>query len=861
MTIDPLKPTELRNSLPKDRKLLAVNAQSLRTSSPNRNSLREVNRKMWEKSRDTPTGLFSDRSPRLCCTGDALELKTSDYFYSMIPTLAAPNSDEGQTLLRKKVPAEVLTQEEKIDVKNAIKTGLEICPITPKDNYKKAKLEKLRIITKLEEILPEKKCDILRETIKTLILKIRTAKFILNQLQTNDQKGLKQTLCRSPDIAVDFLNNHKEDHQSYIKDLILEDSGELKKALYHIYQLDPSLESTQELLGLFALKADAIDKRLALIFEKKEFQPVLEKLISYTKLFYPVILKKMSDAEKIEMKKTGNLLFQEQLKNTEKELEHFIQTNFSALEPQKLAQLEREIQKEIAFDEYNIPFFVSSHLQLNGHEISRLNAIATTRKMTNTPEIAFDDLFSSDSIKENPTSSGAFSVDGFFLTANQPMLDELQAKAGQIANHWDKSLLQISIAPYSMQSEVPFEYYSMLNPTLEHEDIQTLIINASWRILCERNYPMFPRLHAFFINERELIVASAEPNGLGNLSFKIIKFVLKEQKKHTFERFRRLHVIYSGFVRDARQAASQAEMLKKGAGKDLIDIIKNLLLLSPYDDHKTVYDNHHKSYVMGYEPKISSEGEKRLQAQQQSLALANINKAFLIPDEYKITHFERSHTFPFPAMMNWKASCIHQSLEEKGYHVTTLPDLPADFEKNMGPDTYRKIRPPISKNGFDRFKQDLAKGKNELFEREIAAIKSTAKSDVANFLYHSLNLLATAYLYSVSETEALPSFVNQELDALSEFKKSSTNSYKIKLRDAVMAMLDTPNQMASEDLSQYLSQAQENLESKKKEWKKKAFENPTESIYYNALIYGALQTEQAILAVQHQDRKVETKTD
>jgi hypothetical protein len=209
-------------------------------------------------------------------------------------------------------------------------------------------------------------------------------------------------------------------------------------------------------------------------------------------------------------------------------------------------------------------------------------------------------------------------------------------------------------------------------------------------------------------------------------------------------------------------------------------------------------------------------------------------------------------------MMNWDMERVMEKLEQKGY----VPSHPIKSKNCI----------PISRESFNEFKQNLTKkDEHDLLGQCILSIKKESADNVADFIYKSLYLLHTSYLYVLSETEHVPSFINQHLDKLSEWGEArdkkhgkskgkpqlQVENYKTSIRDSVKKMLiDYPSSEKSNgvyaNFTQHIDKTLATAKSKRLKWEDKASlckENPTASIRYTLYQIGALQVEQSVLAV------------
>lgn len=299
-----------------------------------------------------------------------------------------------------------------------------------------------------------------------------------------------------------------------------------------------------------------------------------------------------------------------------------------------------------------------------------------------------------------------------------------------------------------------------------------------------------------------------------------LKTILKEQKQHTFARFCQLTENYENFLSHAKIIEKMAEGMEAGSGKIVSYTLGQLLEHSHYSppdeeikalDGKTdqasinkrtklekinnlltVKHNHHATHLMGYEAVKHSLTDK-------SNVVFKVNSLLqLFETKEEVKNLQHAHTFPFPAMFNWKQEKIKEFLADKGKNVGN------DFcpEKKLISSQFFKVARESNSSEL----LDTA------FENELEKIKQEVKNNTAEFIYCAIDFLKEYHFRVFSETELLPDFINSEVDQLSEWS-SSTDSYKkniaLNLKELIIK-----NEISKELIIKCLSDHEKNVSAK-----------------------------------------------
>jgi hypothetical protein len=828
------------------------------------NSIQGLNFNLWSSVKETPSRAFASQEsesdgetensvneepilPSLLRRRQDDPLRSSDYFFSMVDCLANPVREEHRNSLRLKVSmGKQRTEDDKEIAKNEI--------------YKNYKDQKTELKNQIAELHSSGKVNYLNTKSEQLIRKTRSNSHLLEKLKKNDPEGFLEMLVKYPERAKTFVENRQKDNPQRIQELLVNNSKKLFKLLSCLQNTDN--QDARETLKQILLKLTLASVKNNTPTPPEEYKALLEATQKWTdentkeitSLLNELLKKRpekfstlIQEAPEDEVKEVTNQVSSEIQLKIDREKRDFIDYFPESKHPEVLAAIHRDLNGNFE-DFYNVEFFIKSHAEFDKAEIGRLNVIAANRNMTASSDD--EEGFSLDFDVSDVPESGGLTL----CLANEELLREVERSAEEIAKRWDKTLTKIlTVFPtHENIFPAPAGFHSMLgsrDKDLKRELVAILIIDAAWRILCASNYSVSPNLRNFLRENEEWVTEETRPSRIAETTageFGIVKAILKEQKQHVFERFRRLNHNYEGFVRRAKMIGEQVETIQKGTRDLVFTAIKDILDSSYHEKSKTVYDTHHHPHIMGYEAKKSDPEDVRY-------ACKHVNWAFMLPDKVKMTHFERAHTFPFPAMMNWKMSNVVGHLKNEGYHSARLPNS-ADGAPNLH--ALKERQSSVSKTGFNQFKEDPMNG-DAIFAKELLKMQKNSGDDAALFIYNALNLLCKVHLYLLSETESVPSFINQEMDQLSEWHIEG-NSYKKSLAESVIKMLQLPNlnnTTLGTNFQEYLEQTQIKTESKIQEWTEKTREEKDAALLYTAYRIGALQTKQAILAATEQSIK------
>jgi hypothetical protein len=337
-----------------------------------------------------------------------------------------------------------------------------------------------------------------------------------------------------------------------------------------------------------------------------------------------------------------------------------------------------------------------------------------------------------------------------------------------------------------------------------------------------------------------------------NDDYMLIKTIMKEQKKHSFQRFCGLFDNYVNFISHAKIIQQKANEINEELGAQVISIISDLIRNSHHDipskatlallktktDEKsqqnyaelkktkkilTVLDNHHSHDIMGCEKK----GTYTPLDKQNAVNI--INATFqLYGTKYEVKGYEHAHTYPFPSLVNWNPKRITKIINQSGLVLSNDFRSPHRFIKA---DFFKTIR-----------KENDNKLLNDNFADVITVIKEESDGDNAKFIYSAIEFLKKYHLKVFSETELVPDFINKILDQLSEWKIPKAH-YKKFIAFSIIDLLKR-DVVTKRDVAlmfeSYRTETNNKMASQIDSWSK------SNSIFNIVLNIGAIQIKQAL---------------
>lgn len=810
----------------------------------------------WTKSSSNSPVFSQNQNSLIRSHKNEVKLNPADYFYSICPLLSTLDADE-KTHLRPKVssplkttPAEKTDIEEKRKNKEAIKE--EDCK-NNREKYIKYKLDKMILSDDIAVSLPDHRAQYLKNKIEGIVALQRINAYLGNELSkdANNIDGLTLVLILEmmKGLAKNYIDNDEEKLKSVIWLLIESDPVKFKSCINLIYS-----KCSQKCNGHTKLKEKGDVKKLVTRLAKKEVDLKFVKEEISSK--YSHIFKDFMESESV-LNQLGGTVFS-MLSETEKteklvNVRSSISTERIALQDRLNASIEAYLHNfngipdlyTSIFDDVGVTgvcyeFPIQLIEDLSEEAKQSLNGVAIKQGKN---------------LKIDEQSYDPFEIDLSSVSASQAteihatdaFKKECQLRLETISKNWDRNrLLIFSVAPRMMNEELAEEIRDSLKMLLKprnddnFNEIDEIVLEEALNKISSQNVSMFHRIEQYFSANKDLIKNSAVHKVFSNeTSLKMINALVKEQKKHVFERFASLNAIYEGFARDANFIIESAEALKTGAGAHVRNILCSIL----QDSHKaeksqTVADNHHADYIMGNRKKDTDLYDSLQQASE------NLYEILLLPDEhgFRKDWFDHAHTFPFPAVMNWKMPKLKELIGKEGYSVDTLPAF----------DKYNELRAPILKNGFQKFKEEMKQNKSDAFKEQIDALSKVHANDVPQFVFGSLNTLSTVYLYLLSETEHLPAFINKQVDAISEWSLGKNINYKVHIKDSIISMIKSSpstgqGKTLNDNFKSYIPRTLEKAKQKEQEWVDHAQKGTDNGLLYKVLQIFALQAKQAAL--------------
>lgn len=821
----------------------------------------------------------------LALSGRDEKLAPSDYFYSVSHLLANPSAEpnpEQASHLRQKVKtSQNLTKVEKTFVeqqakkKETVKLGscpeLDKCPDS-RAKYIKYKIDKQILLDDIGESYRDKRTDFIKDKINGLVASLRLGKTLVNKtLAGIDDFSLAEIIRTIPDFTKTYLGGDKTKLYDVIFHFVLSNPRQFKKCLSRLdSNYNPVVKKDKvkqnEINSVLAEKRSILDAVWNLVkkfdndqMSSEELKNQLLRLPNYQKLFDEfntdstfsmldlAVFSLLTASEKEEKFKEGKIRLADKINENEAKLESVLNNYFSSFSTEHIESLKKSILNDVEMqnDAYQFSQFgIKSIEDLSEGAVMKLNGLPIAKKQQGNSaneEFSFNLFDGSFSV---PTESSVTTING-----DAEFKNGCEVALIGIGKSWNSNRpFLFSYLHHLIQLEekkiIAQEMIKLLDPktNAEYADVVSIIVDdmlglvltkdeISGLMVVKNKSFFFNNVDQYFITFADLIKNNAEHVKLTrDISIKLINTLVNEQKRHVFERFRNLNNIHTGFVRDANYIMEKAETLQKGAGDHVRNIIVHMLENSEKEDKTvTVCDNHHDMEIMGNRKKQPDFYKHALQA------AANLHDILLLPagHSYRKNEFDHAHTFPFPAVMNWRTAKLIESIGAQGYTIDALPDL-------------KNSKSPLLKEGFKKFKAEVMTLKSDSFRVEIDKIAVTCKDDPAKFIYFSLNLLASPYLFLLSETEYLPGFMNKFVDHLSEW-----SGYKTHIKDSLIAMIkSTPSSARgkfSDNFKDYIPNTLASANVKEEEWRRFANQGRDNAIVYKFMQILALQTKQAAI--------------
>jgi|GEM_PF-2860373 len=295
---------------------------------------------------------------------------------------------------------------------------------------------------------------------------------------------------------------------------------------------------------------------------------------------------------------------------------------------------------------------------------------------------------------------------------------------------------------------------------------------------------------AFFSLERKFIMKNKNWTSL----------LTKEYKKHSLARFDHLFNYYTAFVNIMFNLGEIGETNHVGFKKKLVEIVAHLVEHSSIELDNFQTDNlASKAEKASIKIKnaellkkitinpdfhrnerfIGAEKTSRTMAEQTSIRtilslLMGIEKIEEHGEFKDMITVERSHTMPFPVLFGWLAEKMKE-----------LIDPNYNFPKNEKNEQEKHF---FNKNLFEqkRLRNISHKELEDLFSKEFKSFLNLPRQEL---LYKSLEMTRTFFMRLFSETELLPSFMNQFADNASEWRDNDKSNYKINLSNCMKDMI------------------------------------------------------------------------
>ena len=296
----------------------------------------------------------------------------------------------------------------------------------------------------------------------------------------------------------------------------------------------------------------------------------------------------------------------------------------------------------------------------------------------------------------------------------------------------------------------------------------------------------------FFSLERERLMESKNWTSI----------LTKEYKNHSLARFDHLFNYYTAFVNVIYNLGELGETKHPGFKKQLMEIVAHLVEHSsieldnfptdaPVPTQKLAKMKYKKAELQKKitvnpdfhrnERFIGSEKNHRTEVEQTSIKkilslLMGIEKDDENGEFKDMITVDRSHTMPFPILFGWLADKMQNLIDPSYAFPKADKENPEKYFFNK--DIFKEKR---SRNISHRELEVL-------FKKEFNSFLDLPKQEL---LFKSLEMTRTFFMRLFSETELLPSFMNQFADSASEWrdKADSTSNYRTNLSNCMKDLI------------------------------------------------------------------------
>lgn len=272
-------------------------------------------------------------------------------------------------------------------------------------------------------------------------------------------------------------------------------------------------------------------------------------------------------------------------------------------------------------------------------------------------------------------------------------------------------------------------------------------------------------LNKFETSAKETLKKSFNIEYIANENMEIFRKAEKQFRYHFESRLKKLFDSYTSFLNIIIMLCNDHFPIYDKIVDAIIEMIKGTH--EPCDT--ILKDFHHNKFIMG------SEKPGTLNDVELKKCFNKINSLLQIKSNDEVSQFERSHSMPFPSLYCWNLDRYIPIMENLG--LIELGDGKLDYEKDFHKEFFR-----------------IATENQINYEMIYQALSDSDLTLCSKIWY-----LISFFLRIFSETQLCPSFINKELDTISEY---NGKKYKTDLKNAIIALLNeikTQNNVKKDD--------------------------------------------------------------
>ncbi|WP_068470189.1 hypothetical protein [Candidatus Protochlamydia phocaeensis] len=231
----------------------------------------------------------------------------------------------------------------------------------------------------------------------------------------------------------------------------------------------------------------------------------------------------------------------------------------------------------------------------------------------------------------------------------------------------------------------------------------------------------------------------------------LLKELASEHQVHTFNRFTKLFSCHANFVNSMIYLLKKME-LKSIQPTIIQNIVVDMLSHAHLEENESACTGDHEFYR-----KMQGKGEGgKLLTAKNAIFNEKMKYIFRKATRQQFISRQDAHTIPFPGVFSWDVKKLKEKLEAQSISVS-----------ENAPDRY------ITSGTFKAL--NIEKNRMKLVQEAIDQLETEIPTNEGEFIHAALLIIMKLTLVQASETEAMPEFINQQLDQLSEVKLHSLN--------------------------------------------------------------------------------------